>query len=63
MEEHAGSCNVTWFDCSRELRAAGYNHTAGDNFARIKEKGRGLDHARIKRDASGAHWIEYGKAS
>lgn len=48
--------NPGWTDCSRKLRAAGYNHTAGDHFARIGK--RRMERARILVGATG-HSIEY----
>ena len=59
MEEHAGSSNITWYDCSRRLRSEGYNHTQGNTFAKIV--GKGMIFACILRHPDGAHTVEYGK--
>lgn len=48
----------TWQDCGAQLRGEGYNHVAGDNYAKVIGK-RSMAHARIMHNDHGDHWIKY----
>lgn len=49
---------MTWQEARAELEP-GYVHTAGDNFAKLRERGRGMDHATIRHNEAGDHWPVY----
>lgn len=47
---------MTWQEARADLEN-GYVHTAGDNFAKLN--GSGMDHATIRHNDAGDHWIVY----
>lgn len=46
----------TWMQAALELRQKGYNHTAGDNYARVN--GKRLDRAHIIRNPDGTFSVK-----
>jgi hypothetical protein len=48
----------TWQEARADL-PEGYCHTAGNRFAKLRERGRGMDLAEIRQNAEGDHWIVY----
>lgn len=50
--------SLTWQQCGAMLRDEGYNHTAGDGYAKVTGK-RSMVHARIMKNVHGDHWIKY----
>lgn len=60
LKPYQGSPGEDWFACSRELRANGFNHTAGNSFAKLE--GRKItQRATIWLDANDAPCIVYGE--
>lgn len=48
----------TWQEARAEIEP-GYVHTAGNSFAKLRERGRGMDWAEIRRDEAGDHTVVY----